>query len=138
MFYSIMILLHNQKQSPRCRCTEGKPICHVRAIFQHNTNLIAHNNNRLCPLKTYCSHTTTKTNLIAHNDSGKINLYKTLTTLGKHWLQTALKRKKRFSPKQFGMASETDEFNDVLFLVNPDEQEIDLDMTLHVALCNCQ
>lgn len=23
------------------------PICHVRAIFQHNTNLIAHNNNEL-------------------------------------------------------------------------------------------
>ena len=50
------------------------PICHVRAIFQHNTNLIAHNNNGH-PLKTYSSHTTANTNLIAHNDSGKINLY---------------------------------------------------------------
>lgn len=38
------------------------------------TNLIAHNNNGH-PLKTYSSHTTANTNLIAHNDSGKINLY---------------------------------------------------------------
>ena len=50
------------------------PIRHVRAIFQHNTNLIAHNNNGH-PLKTSCLNEETKTNLIAHNDSGKINLY---------------------------------------------------------------
>lgn len=50
------------------------PICHVRAIFQHNTNLIAHNNNGH-PLKTSSLSEETNTNLIAHNDSGKINLY---------------------------------------------------------------
>ena len=46
------------------------------------------------------------------------------------------KRKTRlFLPlsEQFGMASETDELDELLFLVNPDEKEITLDVALHIA-----
>lgn len=56
-------------KKPSIPGTEGKPICHVQPLEEANTNLIAHNNDRL-PLRTSSLNEETNTNLIAHNNSG--------------------------------------------------------------------
>lgn len=67
------------QKKPSIPGTEGKPICHVQPLEEANTNLIAHNNDRL-PLRTSSLNEETKTNLIAHNNSGYsfCLMYKTL------------------------------------------------------------
>ena len=57
------------QKKPSIPGTKGKPICHVQPLEEANTNLIAHNNDRL-PLRTSSLNEETKTNLIAHNNSG--------------------------------------------------------------------
>ena len=57
------------QKKPSIPGTEGKPICHVQPLEEANTNLIAHNNDRL-PLRTSSLSEETNTNLIAHNNSG--------------------------------------------------------------------